>query len=63
MVDCYIKPTNSWLAVKMCASENVESAFFGPKTKITTEGGRYLGDQSVHESLKNNTSQQKLMNE
>ena len=38
-----IIPTKSWLLVKLCASQKVESVFFGTKIKITTEGERYLG--------------------
>ena len=37
----YPKPTKTWLVVKPCASEKVESIFFGTKIKIT-EGCRYL---------------------
>ena len=40
---CYPKPTKTWLVVKSCASEKVESVFLGTKIKITTEAHRYLG--------------------
>ena len=39
----YPEPTKTWLVVKPCASEKVESVFFGTKIKITTEGRKYLG--------------------
>ena len=39
----YTEPTKTWLVVKPCASEKVESVVFGTKIKITTEGRRYLG--------------------
>ena len=39
----YPEPTKTWLVVEPCASEKVESVFFGTKIKITTEGRRYLG--------------------
>ena len=32
------EPTKTWLVVKLCASEKVESVFFGTKINITTEG-------------------------
>ena len=38
----YPEPTKTWLA-KPCASEKVESVFFGVKMKITTESRRYYG--------------------
>ena len=38
----YPKPTKTWLVVKPCASEKVESVFFGTKINVTTEGRRYL---------------------
>ena len=39
----YPEPTKTWLVVKSCASEKIESVFFGTKIKIKTEGRRYLG--------------------
>ena len=39
----YPEPTKTWPIVKPCASEKVESVFFGTKIKITTEGRRYFG--------------------
>ena len=42
----YPEPTKTWLVVKPCASEKVESIFFGTKIKIT-EGCRYLGGSVV----------------
>ena len=39
----YPEPTKTWLVVKPCNSEKLESLFFGTKIKVTTEGRRYLG--------------------
>ena len=39
----YSEPTKTWLVVKPCLSEKVESVFLGTKIKIITEGRRYLG--------------------
>ena len=38
----YSEATKTWLVVKLCASEKVESLFFGSKIKITIEVRRYL---------------------
>ena len=38
----YSEPTKTWLVVEPCASEKLESVFFGTKIKITCEGRRYL---------------------
>ena len=39
----YPEPTMTWLVVKPCVSEKVESIFFGNKLMLTTEGRKYLG--------------------
>ena len=38
----YSETTKTWLVVKPCASEKVESVFFGSKIKIKMEVRRYL---------------------
>ena len=38
----YSEATKTWLVVKPCASEKVESVFFGSKIKITMKVRRYL---------------------
>ena len=40
----YSEPTKTWLVVNPCASEKVESVFFGTKIKITTRVQIYLGE-------------------
>ena len=49
----YPKPTKTWLVVKPCASEKVESVFFGTKIKVKTEGRRYLGGSLGTQRFKN----------
>ena len=41
--DYYPEPTKTWLVVKPCASDKVESVFLRTKIKITTEDHKYLG--------------------